>query len=251
LILILDRIVPMMANLTSPRQLPALLRGETVTLAWWMERANLRQTLLFLGVIVAGNLAFGAAIGFWRAPLQSVYAALKLPLVFVLTAYGNAFLNGLLAPLLGVNITFRQSLFLILMSFVIASSILGSFSPLVLFMIWNLPPVPIGGAPAGPAYQFVQLSLAGIVAFAGVMANWRLFPLLREHAPNRRAASRVLFAWLSGNLFLGSQICWILRPFVGKPDIPVEFLGPGLHQGNFFETIFKNIIELASKAAHS
>jgi hypothetical protein len=183
--------------------------------------------------------------------LQAVYAAIKLPLVILLTTFGNALLNGMLASLLGMNIGFRQSLQLILMSFVIASAILGSFSPVVVFMIWNLPPVSTGAETVGAAYQFMQLALAGIIAFAGIMANWRLFPILHERVKSRAVAGRVLLSWLAGNLFLGSQICWMLRPFVGKPDMPVEFLGPGLHQGNFFETIFDNVRELLIKSISS
>lgn len=223
------------------RQLPALLRGETQVVHPWIARVNIPQTAIFLAVIILGTGAFGAAIGFWRAPLQGAYSAIKLPLVILLTTFGNALLNGMLAPLLGVNIGFRQSLLLILMSFVIASAILASFSPLVLFLIWNLPPVSASVATVGAAYGFMQLILAAIIAYAGIMANLRLFPLLQERAGSRVVAGRVLVAWLAGNLFLGSQICWMLRPFVGKPDMPLEFLGPGLHQGNFFETIFNNI----------
>ncbi|MEO6033969.1 MAG: hypothetical protein ABIQ35_01810 [Verrucomicrobiota bacterium] len=230
------------------RQLPALLRGDTITVRPWSNRASFAQTMVFLAVIVVGTGAFGAAVGFWRAPLQSVYTAIKLPLVIVFTTLGNALLNGMLAPLLGLNIGFRQSLLLILMSFVIASAILGSFSPIVLFLIWNLPPVSSGANTVTGFYGFMQLVLAGIIAFAGVMANWRLFPLLHEQAGSRTVAKRVLLSWLVGNLFLGSQVCWMLRPFVGKPDMPLEFLGPGLQQGNFFETIFDNLRDLLVKS---
>jgi LmbE family N-acetylglucosaminyl deacetylase len=37
-------------------------------------------------------------------------------------------------------------------------------------------------------------------------------------------AWRVISAWLAANLFLGSQLSWILRPFIGSPGLPVEFL---------------------------
>ena len=237
----------MTTNGKTVRKLPALLRGELGIVPSRIESVGVSQTMTYLALIILGTGAFGAAIGFWRAPLQAIYAAAKLPLVIILTTYSNALLNGMLAPLLGLNIGFRQSLVLILTSFVIASAILGSFSPLVLFLIWNVPPASVSGETTQLAYGFLQLALAAIIAFAGVMANWRLLPLLREHGASRSVANRVLFAWLAGNLFLGSQFCWMLRPFVGKPDLPVEFLGPGLHEGNFFETIFDNVRQLAVK----
>ena len=42
-------------------------------------------------------------MGSWASPLQSLYAGIKLPLVILLTTLGNGLLNGMLAPLLGLN----------------------------------------------------------------------------------------------------------------------------------------------------
>jgi hypothetical protein len=47
-----------------------------------------------------------------------------------------------------------------------------------------------------------------------------------------------MLAWLAANLFLGAQISWLLRPFVGAPELPVEFLRSNAFQGNFYETVF-------------
>jgi len=85
----------------------------------------------------------------------------------------------------------------------------------------------------------MQLSLALFVAFAGTVANARLLPLLREWAPRASVARNVLLAWLIGNLFLGSQICWVLRPFIWDPKRPVEFIGQEYFQGSFYETVFE------------
>jgi hypothetical protein len=57
-------------------------------------------------------------------------------------------------------------------------------------------------------------------------------------------ARRVLFAWLAGNLFLGSQLSWILRPFIGSPTLPVEFLRDAAFNGNFYETVFRSALRL-------
>lgn len=195
--------------------------------------------LLYLAVIFVGAGSYGAAIGYWRDPLQAACTAIKFPLVILLTALGNALLNGMLAPLLGLNIGFRQSLLVIFMSFTIAAAILGSFSPLVLFMIWNTPPISALSGTVASAYSFMQLATVIIIAFAGVMANVRLVPLLRELSGSSVVAHKVLFAWLAGNLLLGSQICWILRPFIGDPHTPVEFFTRYAFEGNFFESVYK------------
>ena len=230
-------------NSTSPNlaELPTLLRGETESASAWVAQPDARRLACWLAIIVVGSALYGAAMGWWRAPLQAAYTAAKFPLVIVLTTLGNALLNGMLAPLLGVNLGFRQSLLAVWMSFVIAASILGALAPVLLFVVWNTPPFDAGPDSSVPAYRFMQLAVVAGIAGAGVVANVRLLPLLRRHASGERAARRVLFAWLAGNLFLGSQICWMLRPFIGRPMDAVTFLGPDPFEGNFFETVFEAV----------
>jgi hypothetical protein len=57
-------------------------------------------------------------------------------------------------------------------------------------------------------------------------------------------ARRILFAWLSVNLLLGAQLSWILRPFIGTPSLPVEFLRADALHGNFFESILHTAHQL-------
>jgi hypothetical protein len=183
-------------------------------------------------------------MGWWRAPEQAGYVAIKFPLIILLTTIGNALLNGMLAPLLGLNIPFRQSFLAIFMSFAIASAILGSFSPLIAFMIWNSPA--IGDAHlSGGTYSFILLTHVGVIAFAGIAANVRLGNLLRELGGGR-VAKRVLFAWLAGNLFLGSQLSWIFRPFIGAPGLPLQFMRDHPLAGNFYEAVIRSLIHLFS-----
>jgi len=221
------------------RQIGALLRGEPKLISAWVRHWNVQRMLFYLAVIFVGAGAYGAAIGYWRDPLQACYTAIKFPLVILLTTLGNALLNGMLAPLLGLNIGFRQSLLVIFMSFTIASAILGSFSPLVLFMVWNTPPISSLSGTVSSAYSFMQLATVVIIAFAGVVANVRLVPLLRELSGSSAVAYKVVFAWLAGNLLLGSQVCWLMRPFIGDPQGPVEFFTRYAFKGNFFESVYK------------
>jgi hypothetical protein len=36
-------------------------------------------------------------------------------------------------------------------------------------------------------------------------------------------ARAVLLSWLAGNFFLGAQLAWTLRPFIGLPKLPCNF----------------------------
>src|SRR4030095_13753034 len=111
------------------------------TLAGWAGQFESRRFAFHVAVIVVGAGCYGAAMGWWRDPMQALYVGLKFPLIVLLTTLGNALLNAMLAPLLGLNITLRQSLLAVLMSFAITSAILGAFSPLLGFVVWNAPPM--------------------------------------------------------------------------------------------------------------
>src|SRR5438132_1082353 len=166
-------------------EINTLLRGEAVPIGSWTEQWNARRLTLCAGVIVVGAGLYGAAMGFWRAPQQALYVAMKFPLIILLTTFGNALLNAMLAPLLGLNISLRQSFLAILFSFTIASAILGSFSPLAAFLVWNAPPLSASAAELSTGtYSFIQLTHVGVIAFAGVTANLRLAQLLRHLSPD-------------------------------------------------------------------
>ena len=220
-------------------EVPVLLRGEAQPIRGWMEHWSAPRLGLCLAVVILGTGAFGAALGSWRAPEQALNTAIKLPLILLLTALGNGLLNAMLAPLLGLNISMRQSLLAVLLSFTIAAAILGGFSPLLYFMVWNTPPLSAGAGSAYSAHSLILLIETLMIAFAGVAANVRLVQLLRELSGSRAVARKVLFAWLAGNLFLGSQLAWILRPFVGSPGLPVQFLRPDALNGTFYESIWR------------
>ena len=196
------------------------------------------------GVVILGGGLYGAVMGAWREPLQALYTGIKLPLVILLTTLGNALLNAMLAPLLGLNLTFRQTLLAVSMTFAIAAVLLGAFSPIAAFVVWNTPPLTAATWLTSPEYGFLQLTLVAFIAGAGVTGNTCLEPLLRLWSGSAAIARNVLLAWLAVNLLLGSQICWVLRPFIWDANRPVEFIGQDCFQGSFFETVFEAVRRL-------
>lgn len=230
----------MTAAIRNPTELGTLLRGDAHTLSGWAGQFESRRLAFHVAVIMAGAGLYGAAMGWWRAPEQALYVGIKFPLIILLTALGNALLNAMLAPLLGLNITLRQSLFAVLMSFAITAAILGAFSSLLAFVVWNAPPM-TPDVKSTTAYALIKLLHVVVIAFAGIAGNVRLFQLLTQLGGNKSVAKRVLTAWLTVNLFLGSQLTWIARPFIGVPQLPVAFLREGALKGNFYENVFHSV----------
>ncbi len=227
----------------APREIGVLLRGERGKLAAWTGQWSARRFVLHVMVIIVGAGLYGAAMGWWRDPQQALYVAIKFPLIILLTTLGNALLNAMLAPLLGLNLPFRQSGSAILMSCTITAAILGAFSPLLAFLVWNAPDLAAKNF-SSSTYPLILLAHVSVIALAGVTGNVRLFQVLAQLGGSRTVALRVLFAWLAVNLFLGSQLSWILRPFIGSPTLPVEFVRRSAFQGNFFEAVFHSLRQI-------
>lgn len=228
------------------RHIAVLLRGEELS-AEDARGDHLRPLGLYAATIFVGAGLYGAAMGCWHSSLQAAYTAIKFPLVLFLTTAGNALLNGMLAPLLGLNIGFRQTSLAILRSFTIAAAILGSFSPIIFFLVWNTPPNAPGLSNDVSAYSFTLVAQVSVIAFAGVVANLRLLQHLQTLSGSRSVARRVVYAWLAANLFVGSQVSWVLRPFVGSPNLPTEFLRAHPLHGNFFEAVLYALAHLFSR----
>jgi hypothetical protein len=226
----------------APTELSTLLRGEVTAISAWSEAWNTRRFFTHVAIIIFGAGFYGAAMGWWRAPQQALFVGLKFPLIIVLTTFGNALINGMLAPLLGLNIPFRQSFSAVVMSFAVTSAILGAFAPLTAYMVWCSPPM--SGQVTDFNYAGIKLVHVAVIMFAGLTGNARLWQLLVRLAHDRAVAGRVLFAWLVGNLFLGSQLSWILRPFIGSPQLPVEFLRDNALHGNFYENVFGSLAKI-------
>ena len=229
----------------SAEEMPVLLRGDSGLLQQFIGERSVSRLGFYVAVIFLGAGVFGAAVGVWRDPLQAIYTAVKFPVILLLTATGNGLLNGMLAPVLGVRVSFRESLMAVFMSFAIASAILGAFAPLMGFLIWNTPALSANAQASAVAHSFVMVSAVVIIALAGTVSNVRLLTLLRQFG-GPKAAGRTLFAWLVVNLLLGSQLSYILRPFIGNPAFPVQFLRPDALKSNFFEVLWASLQQLLS-----
>ena len=224
------------------RRLVTLCRGDTARIAPWLDEREPRWLLTCILTITVGSALYGGVVGLWRAPLQAVYTAIKMPLLIFLTCGCNVLLNGLLAQVLGSGLSFRQTSLAILMSFTIAALVLAALSPVAFFIFLNTPA--LASAESGTGHSLTLLCDVLFIAYAGVVANRRLLRLLERQCETAGAARRVFWSWLAGNLFLGAQLSWVLRPFIGTPGLAIEFLRADPLRGNFYEAVFHAVRRL-------
>ena len=215
-------------------QYPKICSSRPAEMALHLESPAVGSRRLSVLVIVAGCAAYGFTLGMGRAPLMGVYVAIKLPLLILLTLTVNALLNGILAQVLGSGLSFRQTGSAILNSFALFSLIVGSLSPIAAYFTMNAD----FQTRAAQSHAIVLLLHVVVIAAAGVVANLRLFAALRLLLPHGGIARNVLLAWLLGNLFVGAQFSYLLRPFFGQPSLKIEFLRPDAQVGNFYNSVW-------------
>ena len=148
----------------------------------------------------------------------------------------NSVINGMLAVLLGSRLSFTQTAFAILAAFSVFALIVGSLSPVTMAMALDLPSP--DSSDAEVIHRRLLLTHTVIIALAGLVSTGRLFKLLTHFTETVAATCCCFAALILGNLFVGAQISYLLRPIFGQPGFEIEFLRPDLFRGNFYESVW-------------
>lgn len=211
-------------------------------LSEWLT-LNPRKMLSFtIPCVLIGCALYGFSMGLWRGAEMASYVAIKLPMLIFCTLLVNGLINGLLAVVLDSGITMRQSLQFLLAGFATMSIILGALSPISLALALHAPAADADNA--RDYHAFILLFHTAIVAYAGILSHHTLRHFLLHFSKNKSAANTTFFAWIGGNLFVGAQLSWILRPFFGSPSLEVAFLRDDPFTGTFYETVWRSITHL-------
>lgn len=167
-----------------------------------------------LGVLVVCGFSYGLAMGsFAGRPLQCVYAGLKVPILLVVSSCVCLPSFFVLNTLLGLRDDFAATLRGILAAQATVSVTLLSLAPVILFAYTST-----------GVYRYAVLANAGIFAlatFAGQRILQRHYEPLIARNPRHRIGKR---AWVVLYVFVAIQLGWVLRPFIGSPDLEVAFL---------------------------
>ncbi|MCC6573817.1 MAG: hypothetical protein IT462_08500 [Planctomycetes bacterium] len=160
---------------------------------------------------------------------QIVVTTIKMPLFFVLTL-GLCFSLMHVTQLVGgLKLRANQTLTVALSGLTVQALSLGSLAPVLALFAANAP------FPAMSSYLnlYVACALAGLIA--GVFGATRLALGLRMLAPVGRGTRLVLAAWIFIYQFVGAQVAWTLRPWLGATSDFTNYysLEHGL-SGNFY-----------------
>lgn len=201
---------------------------------WSLARVFFAVTLVMgaiYGAVMGGTNWFQASgAPFGTDALFMIASAVKVPLLFLLT------LLIVLPPIyvsstfVGARASFSQMTTLLLASLAITSIVLASMASVSFFF-----------ALTTRGYDFMKLLHVAVFAYAGIVGVFYLIRGFRAIAVGHGARMpRFLFVgWIVLYMFVGTQLGWVLRPFIGHPDLEFELFRP--HEGNFYENVFQSL----------
>ncbi|MAT15471.1 MAG: hypothetical protein CMJ46_09405 [Planctomyces sp.] len=186
--------------------------------------------VLPLLVIVLGG-GYGAVMGTYGGLSadrlwQVVYSGTKVPLLLLATFSISLPSFFVVNTLAGLRNDFGKVLSALLATQAGLTVILFSLAPYTI--LWYLSFDDYGRA---ILFNGLMFAVASISAQFILLKFYR--PLIRQNPLHRL----MLVLWLLIYSFVGIQMGWVLRPFIGSPDEPVEFFREN-SWGNAYEMVF-------------
>lgn len=166
------------------------------------DLASLARSLVLITAVCAA--VFGAAIGAYRGGVQIAYAAIKLPLVMMLTAAVCAPSWTALRRAFGAPASLSRDLVAMLCALAMCGLVLIGLTPLFLV-----------GVVLEVAYHKMALGLLGCAGFAGLAGVGVLWSAQSSPGGRSKAPLAIFIALL---MLVGAQMSWTLRPYLVRPQ---------------------------------
>jgi hypothetical protein len=178
---------------------------------------------------------YGAVMGSTHSLWQTLSSAIKLPVLFLATLVVCSPTLYFFNLIFGSNQSLTQNFALILTAITVTAVLSLSFTPILLFFMLTT-----------SSYQFFKLLNVGCFTISGTVGVIFLGQGMRIVSAGgkegTRARRNVVRLWILVYAFVGSQMAWTLRPFIGAPSMHFELfrqLG-----GNFYGNILASIGEI-------
>jgi hypothetical protein len=176
---------------------------------------------------------YGAVMGSSNSALQALCSAIKLPILFLITLVICLPTLYFFNLLFGSRLTLPQTLALILTAITVTAVLTLSFAPISLFF-WL----------TAPHYQFFKLLNVAILTLTGFFGLTFLVTGMGhvQQEDGRTARNLILRMWILIYGFVGTQMAWTLRPFLGAPWVPFQIFRQ--LESNFYVNVAESIWEI-------
>jgi len=164
-----------------------------------------------------------------------LYSGVKVPLLLLVTfllCLPSFFVVNTIA---GLRDDFGQALRALVATQSCVTVVLAGLAPITAFWYVSCPDYRL-------AVLFNGVTFAVATVAAQIVVRRYYGPLVRRSARHRQ----LLWAWFFLYAFVGIQMGWVLRPFIGDPDLPVAFFRSGAW-GNAYVMVGGMILETARR----
>lgn len=225
------------------------------------------RQLVVAGLLLGG--VYGVCMGIYAvlragnpSVAQLLATTLKVPLLFVLTLFVSYPSLYVVSALFNSRLRHAETLRLLLLAMCVSLALLASLGPVTVFftlstesyhfmIVLNVFFFSIAGL-AGTGFMEKALrEVFGVEGESGEVASEQdgnatppAGSAASDIAPVNRSPKRVFTLWILIYGVVGAQMGWILRPFIGSPDL--EFVFFRQRESNFFEALFRAIGQLLS-----
>ncbi len=197
---------------------------------------GLELFLLALVALLYG--VYGAAMGLFRcgwdegwlmAWLPTAISALKLPFLYLFSLAVCFYPLYVLNLMFGPRLRPAQCLRLLLLAISANAAAIASYAPFSAFFALTT---------SRQGYSFLVLmhvAVLGLAALASLVVIGLIFRATGE-AAGRRARPSFMVVWALLYAFVGTQMSWVLRPWIGSWTGPYAMLRP--RGGSFIEAVW-------------
>ncbi len=185
-----------------------------------------------LVLLLIFSMVYGAIMGSYNGLLQALSSAVKMPILFFLIIIICFPAFFVIQTILGSKLSLGQMISIILTGFVFMTCIMVSFSTIVAFFMIT-----------GDNYAFIKLLHVGIIIIAGFFGMRAIVEALKYSCEKKniypKTGVRVFQIWIFILAFVGAQLSWSLRPFIGAKGMEFQLLRQ--KGGNFYVDVLKSV----------
>ena len=190
-----------------------------------------------VGIVVVFGTLYGATMGTFggltdERLLQLLYSAVKVPLLLFATFSISLPLFYVLNMLLGLGRDFSVAVRALVATQAGISIVLASLAPFTAIFY-----VSSDNYRAAVLFNALMFAIASFVG-QGLLRGYYQ-PLIQRTARHRW----VVWSWIGLYAFVGIQMGWVLRPFVGDPNQAVAFVRDNVWDRNAYEVVTELICD--------
>jgi hypothetical protein len=174
-------------------------------------------------------------MGSYHGVAQAIASGFKIPVLFVLTLLICFPAFYIIQTILGSKLKFLPMISVILSGFALTTAIMVSFSPIVIIFLLT-----------GSNYYFLQLLHILVFVVSGIFGMKTVIDALKFSCEKRNVYPQtgvvVLRFWLVILAFVGIQLAWNFRPFLGDRGEPFKLFRD--YEGNFYTALIYSADQL-------